>query len=545
MTKSLKDNTIDKLMQIGDKIIGIISRFIIFIWILAYAAINISVIKEIIELSNGFMFYVYIAAFIFVLLLTSFIIVKLKPLFEGDKRSLIWFGLGLIIRLTSFGAQPWYGLVICLVVPLAFYIFLKKKDLFWIALLFCAAAEVLVPDFVTTYLPFFAAIYIYKYGIRLEVKNRKALICTIAAVVVYALGIFRSFFFSDEYIAQLMNFQFYTDYAHFGFCTRGLLASIIYLILGYNRNWYAVKMILLVMHILCSLGIICVSYLIYKEIPEKYKDAGAVIWLSIIVSGALRYMGSITSVMYMDCLLIFITMLCIYIMINARCTFLIPVLCGIAMCFHHVFGILCFPFLFMIMCYRYITYKKKSDIAVLIISSITVVLLFIYFQFAAYRFIPISLNEGMNYLEAVMGNSFSEKLTQTFGYVVYNGKVESYGVQFESFSLDDYAGLSGSLVFNLLLLGPEILIIKTFIKNSGRKLWGFTAFAQFIALISYMEIDYFRWDITIAVMVATGLMSLLAIDQEGSWLLSFSNEEKKKRFLDYLFIVILIIIPSI
>lgn len=530
-----------KIKTLTENVLITINKYLVVVWGIVFAAGNAFAVKEVIIAFGGFGDYhtwISIAGVLSLLAFSCFMVALLRKYFCSDIYSILLFGIAVIFMFRLDKTNDWRNLISSGLLPLIFYIILAGKKYVLYVPLICLLANLLIPNYITSFLPYYTVVYYFKRE-DVPVKRLQAKVFPFFAALILIIGILINYLYAESYLSDPMIFQFFNDYYHFGFTSRGFFSTFIYLFFGNNRPWSVIKWALFGIHTASVIGIIGFIYLIYKNISDKYSKDCKILALSVLSCGAVRFMCySDRNMLFIDGVFICLAVICFYLVIKSRMLYMIPLLCALSMCIHHVFGILVFPYLFICMAYKCICSKKKNDFIVLIMSTFVTVALFIYFQFFAYRFSPLNFEDGIMYFErAIDIGKLPNLLYQNIRYVVFNGKVDSYGIQYDVMLSESKLIFVRTIIYHLLFLLPEIVIVKNFFSVSDKKIFAFMGLAQFVSLVSYMEIDYYRWNITIALFLPVTLLSMVAINPTGNWLCRFKNESRKDVFIFYMFVI--------
>ena len=403
----------------------------------------------------------------------------------------------------------------------------------------CFAVNLMLPGFYSIFLISILVICYLTSKEYSDIRYSKPLqiFLAVSSVILYFVCLFRDFLVTaKEFPKNIMLWQCYNDYFHFGFITRGLIASLRYILFGPDSNLAQTYFFLCGLQTLSLIGIFYLIYVLHKK--SKDNPYSQFLVLALLCSETLRNATDVYMIANFDNLLIFCLMLCVIWIIDNKYLFLIPVVISFCMLVHHGFGIFMFPALFIIFLYSYLSKEsdkamRKKIFSATLITTVLVVSWFVYFQFFAHLNNKMTFDEACRYIgsftnyvaEDNLDLMSTDEILTKYGfffvnikYILYNGKVDDFGIQYISF-----ASITNS-IFLLLIMIPVYLLCAKNYKNFRKKpgfsgLVGKTApYFFLIILLSYLEVDYGRWNSFIILSLIMSLLSALLIDTENSWI---------------------------
>ncbi len=267
------------------------------------------------------------------------------------------------------------------------------------------------------------------------------------------------------------------------------------------------------------LGMILTSIVLGKVVKKSTSENKLSVWVFILffVSGAYtislfsRFFGMLDIHMYI------LAILAVVFAGNKYLRWLVPVLCVAGVFVNYVFTISYFIIVLLAMLYYADKNEKKAcDIAVFVITVISVVALTAYFVFEAHNHMFMTYEDALMLVEGKIGHSFTEEQKEYLLIYLFRVHPESaklYGVEikdaspmqfiyiFIKFILENRTGSGGRFSLALVTI-PVILVFSIIwimcIKNTEKKGKKFVYLCAilsflFIPLCCLLSTDYIRW----------------------------------------------------
>lgn len=436
-----------------------------------------------------------------------------------------------------------------------------KRNFFFAIPIVCFLFSLILPDFYNNHI--FSTLIIYflagaKNDNTVLSKSQK-LFCIISGILFYLITTFQNYADDINGIANnVMIWECYSDYFHFGFIPRGLVATIRYITLGPNTSFYRTFFFLYFFQILCIFGIFFTLYLLWKESAENHY--AKLLCLAIFCSETIRNAVNTDMAVYFDNLLILLFLICVLLLVKNKLLYLIPIFVSIAMLTHHGFGLFLFPALLTILAFCYLTSKslyRSRLLCISIFSTVIVLTLFSYFHFFAHENIILSFSEACKYIATYTGHIIPDNIDSlstrdilagsgylfvNLKYILYNGKQTDFGIQEHlGFSVQNSALLILFLIpiFYLCVLNTKSISSHT---KFDRFIHRAFPFILPLTLISYLETDYGRWNSFLILSLLSILLASLLIKGEESWINQIP--EKYRKTICKGLIVLMVLIPN-
>jgi len=320
----------------------------------------------------------------------------------------------------------------------------------------------------------------------------------------YELLLFVAFFlefliFVPEmrYLNPFCSVYYTLSFKDFGFISRIVLGSVIRLFTDYvtARTVYAVIMVFTVSLILF------VSVLLGRAIRTVSKNTGAgaeTLALFIACPVTIQYLFNIENFGRFDLQSILVTVVLLYCIRSEKAKWLVPFLCVFAMVLSFNFAFMYMPVAGIVMLYEYFRDGSKKRLLILILSCLSVAVLFVYLKLLAPAPDLKNLREVKNYLAGITDIQGGEvpvfyDICYPFAKVYSSGAHNAYGW------IADIAKTYG--VAMLFITAPVIALLagfwKTAINSAEKKSNKFVFLLSLAAPVGvaplFLAVDWHRW----------------------------------------------------
>ena len=350
----------------------------------------------------------------------------------------------------------------------------------------------------------------------------------------------------NSVIDEYSKIPYVLDYRVEGFIRRGFIGTMINLIspgMAFDEKMKLARVMLLIAAALCIVMLI----LIVLKIPAQMRRYAVMLLLLLLVSpGFTSYFG--TAFCRLDIYVFLIGLVCDYLIIIDKACFLIPIFCGIAMSIHTAFAFLVFPIVFILLGIRAFLLKKsekreKKYIIVLILSTLVVIGLFVYFAVIYKRIAPVTAEE----LTQIILEESDGKITYCYNFV--------YELVFAEIKGEINAAQSSfheaQIIATVLNISRCILLMVMYAFVSSRLMKKFKSdkisriisrlLPCTILIISFMYFsgcDYGRWNTHLISMLFTGTLGMICFIDIDDLKALLENPKNKKIVLLMYFILV-------
>lgn len=373
----------------------------------------------------------------------------------------------------------------------------------------------------------------------------KAFIKKYRLELMFGMVLFTYFLYYVPHIDDLISWCV-TPYAmsyRFGFISRGLIGTIIRLLIPNLTITHIYLIITLNTIILCILTVYFLSRIIRKCVPESYYAVVYMAFLFLVNPGSIAFLFYYGNYGRLDLFMIIILLLSALAIIYDRCLWTIPLMCVAGIMIHQAFLFMYFPAIFGLMAYYIIVKKDRRYVPYLAVTTVLTGAMFLYMQFFGNSIHGYTYEEVMtiiNNTTAIPGDFIEYDMMVRLEY--YTSCFDTI----ETFVIESIPMNLFKLAMILVLMSPMILLVKRFWKdfvgNTGKKMSVMLPLISLIGLIPkfVMTNDYGR-DFSALIISEFVMMFVLYAKNDEAMRKSFATLQAnfRKNAIFYLFVIIM------
>lgn len=334
--------------------------------------------------------------------------------------------------------------------------------------------------------------------------------------VIFLMTMITVFINIDELsgIHHMLVTQYISDFS-MGINSRMLIGSIIKLLNPHPTEEWLTNFAI----VFLIIGMLLTAIILGRVVKNVSSENRMAVWVFILffVSGSYTISQFSRFFGMLDIYLYILAIFSVAFAGNKKLRWLVPVLCIAGVFVNFVFTISYFIIvLFAMLYYADRNEKKAADIAVFVITTLSVLALTLYFVFEAHNHMFMSYEDTMAIMEEKIGHSFTEEereyvLVYLFGLHPESEKLYGVAIKdatpvqflyfFVRFLLENRTGTAG--IFSLALITiPAVLVFWAIwimcIKNTEKKSTKFVYICAmlsvlFIPVCCMLSTDYIRW----------------------------------------------------